>query len=40
MRVKTKEELEQRIYRYFDEVNAEPVVYRWTYKTEPVKAEA
>jgi transposase len=40
MRVKTKEELERRIYRYFDEVNAEPVVYRWTYKMEPVKARA
>ena len=32
MRVDTKEELVQRIYQYFDEVNAEPVIYRWTYK--------
>jgi transposase len=39
MRVKTKEELERRIYQYFDEVNAEPVVYRWTYKIKPIKAE-
>jgi hypothetical protein len=39
MRVKTKEELERRIYQYFDEVNAEPVVYRWTYTMKPIKAE-
>lgn len=29
IRVSSKEELKERIYRYFDEVNAEPVVYRW-----------
>lgn len=29
IRVSSKEELEERIYRYFEEVNAEPVVYRW-----------
>ena len=27
IRVITKEELEERIYRYFDEVNREPVIY-------------
>jgi len=32
IRVKTKEELIERIYRYISEVNEEPVVYRWTYK--------
>ncbi|MCL1790509.1 MAG: IS630 family transposase [Peptococcaceae bacterium] len=32
IRVKTKKELEERIYKYFEEVNEEPVVYRWTYK--------
>ena len=32
IRVKTKEELAERIYQYFDEVNAEPVVFHWTYK--------
>jgi transposase len=37
MRVKTKEELEQRICQYFNEVNAEPVIYRWTYKIEPIE---
>ena len=29
IRVASKEELKERIYRYFDEVNAEPVVHRW-----------
>jgi len=32
IRVKTRDELIQRIYRYMDEVNAQPVVYRWKYK--------
>lgn len=32
IRVETKEELERRIYLYFDEVNREPVVYHWSYK--------
>ena len=32
IRVKSKEELERRIYLYFEEVNREPVVYHWTYK--------
>ena len=32
IRVKSKEELAERIYQYFDEVNAEPVVFHWTYK--------
>lgn len=32
IRVNTKQELEDRIYKYFDEVNADPVVYHWTYK--------
>ena len=32
IRVKTKQELIDRIYLYFDEVNKEPVVYHWTYK--------
>ena len=27
--MKSKEKLEQRIFLYFDEVNAEPVVYHW-----------
>lgn len=36
IRVKTKEELVQRIYKYFDEVNAEPIVYHWKYKLEEI----
>ena len=36
IRVKTKEELVERIYQYFVEVNAEPVVYHWKYKLEEI----
>ena len=32
IRVKTKEELVERIYKYFEEVNDEPIVYHWKYK--------
>jgi transposase len=32
IRVKSKDELVQRIYQYMDEVNAQPVIYRWKYK--------
>lgn len=38
IRVDSKEELETRIYKYFDEVNEEPVVYHWTYKLNEVDA--
>ena len=36
IRVSSKEELVSRIYRYFDEANAEPVVYHWKYKLEEI----
>lgn len=36
IRVKTKEELIDRIYKYFDEVNEEPVVYHWKYKLDEI----
>ena len=36
IRVKTKDELVQRIYKYFDEVNEEPVIYHWKYKLEEI----
>lgn len=36
IRVKSKEELVNRIYKYFDEVNEEPVVYHWKYKLEEI----
>lgn len=38
IRVKSKAELVERIYRYIEEVNQEPVVYRWTYKMDEVSA--
>ena len=38
IRVKTKDELVQRIYRYFDEVNEQPVVYHWKYKLEEINS--
>jgi len=34
IRVTSKQELIDRIHRYFEEVNAAPVVYRWKYKME------
>lgn len=41
IRVKSKEELAERIYLYFEEVNREPVVYHWTYKMDEISiAEA
>ena len=36
IRVKSKQELEDRIYKYFEEVNADPVVYHWTYKLDEI----
>ena len=36
IRVNSKEELAERIYLYFDEVNAEPVVYHWKYKLDDI----
>ena len=32
IRVETKQELVERIYKYFEEVNETPVVYHWKYK--------
>lgn len=39
IRVQSKQELEERIYLYFDEVNKEPVVYHWTYKLDEISME-
>ena len=36
IRVKSKEELVQRIYAYFDEINAEPVVFHWTWHLDDI----
>ena len=32
IRVSSKDELAERIYNYFDEINEDPVIFRWTYK--------
>lgn len=36
LRVASKQELKQRIEKYLDEVNADPVVFRWKYKLDEV----
>lgn len=36
IRVKSKEELVERIYKYFDEINAEPVVYHWKWNLDDI----
>jgi len=36
IRVKTKEELTERIYKYFNEINEDPVVYHWKYKLDEI----
>ena len=39
IRVKTKQELIDRIYLYFQEVNHEPVVYHWKYRMDELQDE-
>ena len=39
LRVKSKQELADRIYQYFDEINKEPVVFHWTYKLDEISEE-
>lgn len=36
IRVKTKNELQERIYKYFEEINLEPVVYHWSWNLEDI----
>ena len=36
IRVKTKQELSERIYRYFAEINMEPFVFHWKYRLEDI----
>jgi len=36
IRVSSKEELAERIYQYFDNINEEPVVFRWKYKMDEI----
>jgi len=37
VRVKSKQELRQRIEQYLNQVNEDPIVFRWTYRLEDVK---
>lgn len=39
IRVNSKQELTDRIYQYFDEINQEPVVFHWTYKLDEISEE-
>ena len=39
IRVKSKDELIARIYKYFDEVNESPVVYHWKYKLDEINPD-
>ena len=39
IRVNSKQELADRIYQYFDEVNREPVVYHWKYKMDEISED-
>jgi len=39
IRVSSKEELSDRIYKYFDEINEVPVVFRWKYKMNEISSE-
>ena len=36
--MQTKQELIDRIYKYFDEINEEPVVYHWTWNLDDIDA--
>ena len=37
IRVKSKQELVDRIYKYFKEINADPVVFHWKYKMNEIQ---
>lgn len=39
IRVQSKAELEERIYKYFNEVNEVPVVYHWKYRMDEIDLE-
>ena len=38
IRVSSKQELAERLYQYFDEINEEHVVFRWKYKMDEIPA--
>lgn len=39
IRVNSKQELVDRIYKYFDEINQEPVIYHWKYKLDEISQD-
>ena len=39
IRVSSKEELADRIYKYFNEINEVPVVFHWKYKMNEISPE-
>ena len=39
IRVSSKEELEKRIYKYFDEINEVPIPYHWSYRLDDIDIE-
>ena len=39
IRVSGKEELVERIYQYFEEINKVPIPYHWTYKLDEIDLE-
>ena len=36
MRVESKQELQERIERYSDRLNKDPVIYKWTFKMDEI----
>ena len=36
IRVKSKDELTNRIYKYFEEINENPMVFRWKYNLDDI----
>lgn len=39
IRVSSKKELAERIYKYFDEINQVPVPYHWSYNLDDIDLE-
>ena len=39
LRVNSKEELSEKIYPYFDEINQIPIPYHWSYKLDSIDLE-
>ncbi|MBR3674469.1 MAG: transposase, partial [Clostridia bacterium] len=40
VRVASQEELQKRLYKYFEEINADLVVYHWNWKLEEIDVSA